>query len=86
MTQQFIAEVTHFYNKIGVAVLALQGEIHLGDTIHIQGHTTDFQQAIGSLQIDHQRVEKAGPGDDVAVRVFNRVRPGDRVYRVPERN
>lgn len=77
-----IGEITHFYNKISVGVLALTDTIRLGDTICILGHITDFQQKVSSLQIEHHPVEEAGPGDDVALKVNERVRKGDKVFKV----
>ncbi len=82
MAEVRIGEIRHFYNKIGVGVLALEGPLGLDDTIHILGHTTDFQQQVLSLQIEHQAVEQAGPGDDVALKVVQRVRRGDRVFKI----
>jgi putative protease len=79
-----IGKVTHYYNRIEVAVLALTGELKVGDKIHIQGHTTDFEQLVSSMEIEHQKVEAAGPGDDVALKVADRVRKGDTVYRVED--
>lgn len=82
MEYQAVAHVTHYYSKIGVAVLALSDAITIGDAIHIAGHTTDFCQMIKSMQIDHHPVTVARPGDDVALKVLDRVRVGDRVFRV----
>jgi len=82
MADRQIGEITHCYDKISVGVLALTDTIRLGDTIHILGHTTDFQQQVVSLQVDHKEVETAGPGDDVALKVDERVREGDKVFRV----
>ena len=80
----YIGEVTHFYNRISVAVLDLAETIRLGDEVHILGHTTDFRQQITSLQIEHQSVEEAGPGQDVAMLVEERVRNGDKVFKIAE--
>ncbi len=77
-----IGEVTHFFDKIGVAVLALTDTLRVGDTVHILGHSTDFHQKITSLQIEHQAVEEAGPGQDVATKVSQRVRPRDAVFKI----
>jgi translation elongation factor EF-1alpha len=77
-----VAEVTHFFKKIGVAVLVLSDELAVGDLIHIVGHTTDFCQTVKSLQIDHHPISSAHPGDNVALRVTDRVRAGDQVFRV----
>ncbi|GMQ79156.1 MAG: hypothetical protein BMS9Abin02_1715 [Anaerolineae bacterium] len=81
MDEILIGEVSHYFNKIGVAVLNLSGEIVVGDKIHVTGYTTDFYQEITSLQIEHQGVNEAHPGDDVALKVIERVRHGDRVFK-----
>jgi selenocysteine-specific translation elongation factor len=83
MDEIFIGEVTHYFNKIGVAVLNLSGEIRVGDEIHVTGYTTDFHQEVTSLQIEHQDVDEAHPGDDVALKVIERVRHGDQVFKTP---
>jgi putative protease len=82
--REVIGKVTHYFGRIGVAVLELSGDLKVGDSIHILGHTTDFLQVVSSMQIDHKRVESVGPGDDVALKVANIVRKGDTVYRAPE--
>ncbi|HSM57856.1 MAG TPA: hypothetical protein VK879_17010 [Candidatus Sulfomarinibacteraceae bacterium] len=77
-----IGQVTHYYNRIGVAVLDLTDRVRLGDRLHICGHTTDFYQVVSSLQINHRPVEEAAPGDDVALKVAARVRPGDEIFKL----
>lgn len=79
-----IGEVTHYFNKIGVAVLDLGADLKLGDWVHFLGHSTDFEQRVNSMQIEHENIEAAEAGDDVAVKVIDRVRPGDGVFRVAE--
>jgi translation elongation factor EF-1alpha len=79
-----IGKVTHYFDRIGIAVLTLSGELKVGDSIHILGHTTDFEQAVGSMEIDHKKVQSVGPGDDVALKVAEPVREGDEVYRALE--
>lgn len=79
-----IGKVTHYYNRIGVAVLDVKGELNTGDTVHIRGANTDFTQEIASLEIDHQKVETVAPGSEVALKVNQRVRKGDLVYKVTE--
>ncbi|MDH5607779.1 MAG: hypothetical protein OEY93_12940 [Anaerolineae bacterium] len=80
-----IGTVTHYFSKISVAVLCLSEDLNLGDQIHIQGHTTDLIQTIGSMEVEHDKVETACPGMDVAIRVADRVRAGDIVFRVAEK-
>ncbi len=77
-----IGQVTHYYNKISVAVLALTGTLRVGDTVHVLGRTTDLQQEVTSLQIEHQAVDEAGPEHEVALGVERRVRPRDKVFKI----
>jgi translation elongation factor EF-1alpha len=77
-----VGKVTHYFGGIGVAVLALSGDLKVGDSIHILGHTTDFEQVVSSMQIEHKNVQAVGRGDDVALKVVGIVRQGDTVYRV----
>lgn len=79
-----IGKVVHYYKRIGVAVLALEEELKMGDKILFLGFTTEFSQPVGSMEIDHQKVQKVGPGQEVAVKVIKRVRKGDTVFRVSE--
>lgn len=77
-----IGEVTHFYPKPSAAVLKLVAPIQVGDEIHILGHTTDISQPVTSLQINHVEVDRAKPGEDVAVLVDDAVREGDEVFKI----
>lgn len=79
-----IGRVTHFYSHICVAVVRLNESLKLGDKIHILGHTTDFTQRIGSMEIEHHPVVWVKPGDDVAIKVIGPVREHDVIYRVVE--
>lgn len=83
--EEKVGTVTGYYAKIGVAAIRLaDGELRLGDQIRIRGHTTDFTQPVESLQIEHRSVEQAGRGSEVAVKVRERVRLHDQVFRVRE--
>lgn len=75
-----IGEVTHFFGKISVAVLNLSNDLKVGDSVHFLGRNTDFQQEIQSMQVEHQEVTEVSAGDDVAVKVSQRVRKGDSVF------
>jgi translation elongation factor EF-1alpha len=77
-----IGKVTHYFSKIGVGVIELRGELKVGDTIKIKGATTDFEQLVESMQIEGKPVERAGPGDSVGLKLKERVREGDIVYRL----
>ena len=77
-----IGEITHFYNRISVAVLALTDKLDSGEKIHILGHTTDFVQNVQSMEIEHKKVSSVGPGDEVALKVIEPVRKGDDIYKI----
>ena len=79
-----IGKVAHYYSHLGVAVLELDSELHLGDHVLFLGHTTELIQEVTSLEINHHKVQFAGPGQEIAVKVIDQVRTGDLVYRVAE--
>ena len=82
--EEEIGRVRDYFARIGVIGIDLTGKLKVGDTIHIQGHTTDITQLVESMQIEHDSVEQAGPGDSVGIKVPDRCRAGDHVYRVVE--
>ncbi len=85
MEETAIGKVEKFFGKIGVAAIKItNGELKVGDTIKIKGHSTDFQQTVDSMQVEHQTVQKAGVGDDVGIRVKEKVHENDKVYLVRE--
>jgi len=84
MKEDRIGIVNHYFSKIGVASVDLEGELAVGDIIHIKGHTTDFAQKIESMQIENKNVEHAKKGDDVAIKVKETARKHDIVYKVVE--
>jgi len=82
MPETLIGKVTHYFGKIGVAVVKLTAPLSLGDTVHFRGTSTDFTQTVDSMQIEHQPVQEAKAGEEVAIKVGARVREGDEVYKV----
>jgi len=81
MNETRIGTVTHYYNHLEVAgVTITDGELHTGDKIHVKGHTSDFEQEVGSMQIDHAAVEVAKPGDQIGLTVIDHAREHDTVY------
>jgi len=76
-----IGNVTNFYSKISVAVVQLTAPVNVGDKILIKGDTTNFEQAIESMQIEHQNIPRAEAGQSIGLKVNDRVRPGDIVYK-----
>ena len=84
MVEKYIGKVTHFFPKIGVAGLELDCSLVKGDRIHINGHTTDLEQIVKSMEIAHSKIERAQPGQTVAIRVVDKVRENDSIYLVTE--
>ncbi len=83
--EEEIGRITHYFSKINVGVLELtKGNIHIGDTLHIKGHTTDYYQKIQSMQVEHAPVESAEEGMQVGLKVEASVREGDLVFKVSE--
>ena len=85
MVEEKIGIVEHFFTNVSVAAIKItNGELKIGDTIHFVGAHTDFKQKINSMQIDRNPVESVKTGDDVGIKVKDRVREHDVVYKVPE--
>lgn len=76
-----IGRITHFFTKISVAVIELIAPLAVGDTIMIKGPTTDFEQVVESMQIEHNNVQRAEAGQSIGLRVAQRVRENDMVYK-----
>jgi putative protease len=80
-----IGRVADYFAKIGVVAIEVTAEgIKVGDTLHFHGHTTDFTESIKSMQIEHDSVEEAGVGANVGIKVKERVRTHDKVFKVIE--
>lgn len=77
-----VGEITHYYSKIGVGIVKLNDALKLGDKIKIKGHSTEFEQNVDSMQIDHEEVEEAKPGDVIGFKVNDKVREGDELFKV----
>ncbi len=83
MGETEIGRVTHYFSKIGVAALEItSGELKVGDTIHIKGHTSDFTTTIESMQIEHDQVPVAKVGDSIGIKVPEHTRQHDQVFVV----
>ena len=82
MEEKKVGEVTHYWGKLGVAGIKLTDTLSVGDTIRILGTTTDFEQTVGSMQIEHQNVETAKKGQEVGLKIKEKIRAGDTVYKV----
>ena len=82
MPEERVGIVKDYFAHIGVAGIDLEGTLRVGDTVHIVGHTTDLEQTIDSLQIEHAQVDEAKKGDAIGIKVKDRCRGGDVVYKV----
>jgi translation elongation factor EF-1alpha len=78
-----IAHIQDYFADIGVAALKITDEgLRLGDVLHVVGHTTDLIQEVSSIQKDHEQCKRADIGDTVGIKVLERVREHDKVYKV----
>jgi translation initiation factor IF-2 len=83
MAEEEIGRISHYFSKAGVAAIEItQGSLAVGDTIHVKGHTSDFTQKVDSMQIEHQPVQKAVPGQSIGIKVAQHAREHDVVYKV----
>jgi putative protease len=81
--EQKIGVVTHYFGKIGVTIIKIEeGELKVGDTIHIKGHTSDFTQKIESMELEHKVIQEGKVGDSVGLKVSEHAREGDVAYKV----
>lgn len=83
--KKLVGEVTHYFQKIGVAVVSLSDELCKGDRISVEGATTSFEQTVESMEIEKKKVERASAGQSIGLKVKERVRPGDKVFKEIER-
>jgi putative protease len=77
-----VGRVTHFFPRISVAVVELKAPLKVGDRIMIRGATTNLEQTVESMQIEHQSVQEAQPGQSIGLKVKDRVREKDIVYKI----
>ncbi len=79
---KLIGKISHYFSKIEVAVIDLDSALKTGDTLRIVGGEVDFNQVVDSMEIDRKKVEKAGKGDAVGMKVSQKVREGYKVYKI----
>jgi putative protease len=79
---QHVGIVTHYFDRIRVAVVLLDGELYLDDWILVHGPHTEFEQRVASMQIQHEAIDKGEPGEEVAIKVDDIVREGDEIYLI----
>ena len=76
-----VGRVTHYFPRIGVAVVALSDDLKLGESIRFSGAQTDFTQKVASMQIEHKSIASAGTGQEIGLKVDRDVKVGDRVLK-----
>lgn len=81
MAEQEIGRITNYFSKIGVAVIELTAPVQLGDEIHVVGGERDFSQTVDSMQVEHQPIEEGQAGQEIALMLDQKARPGDIVYK-----
>jgi putative protease len=82
MEEILAGTVSHYFAQPQVGALKLETELRIGDLLRFRGQTTEFEQKVSSMQIDHEPVEEASPGSEVGIKVLERVRKGDQVYKI----
>ena len=82
MARKLAGKITHYFPKVGVAVLALNSELSVGDLIEIEKEGSVVKQEVKSMQIDHKAIQKAKKGTEIGLKVYNDVKPGSLVYIV----
>lgn len=80
MADKKIGTITHFFDKIGVGIFKLNGNLKVGDKVRIQGGTTNFEQEITEIQLEHKSIPEAKKGQEVGVKVNEKVREGDDIF------
>lgn len=85
MAEEQVGVIVKFFSKPSVAALEVtNGSFQVGDVLRYKGHTTDFEEEVKSMEIDNQKVDKVKAGDLVGIKVKERVRENDKVYKLVE--
>lgn len=82
MSGKRVGEVTHFFDRINVAVIMLSNTLHKGDSIHFLGHGSDFMQEVASMQIEHESIDEALKGQEIAIKVTKPVKKHTSVFLI----
>ncbi|MFH1453216.1 MAG: EF-Tu/IF-2/RF-3 family GTPase [Armatimonadota bacterium] len=83
MEEKYIGSIAHYFSHLSVAAMTIEeGELKVGDKVHIKGHTTDLITTIESLETEHHKLDTAKPGDDIGFKVPDHVREHDKVYKI----
>ncbi len=77
-----VGKIIHYYDKIGVAVVELEDDLRVGETIKISGHGNEFVQSVSSMQIEHENIQEAKKGQTIGLKVDQEVKEGDEIYKI----
>ena len=80
--KKLIGKISHYFSKIGVAVIDLTDTLKVGDEISVEGVETNLRQKVDSMEIEHEKVEEAKAGESIGLKVMDKVRENDNVYKV----
>jgi selenocysteine-specific translation elongation factor len=79
-----VGRVVDYFARIGVAGIDMTGSLKVGDKVRVRGHTSDLELVVESIQVEHAQVEEVKAGDKIGIKVGERCRRGDRVYRLSD--
>jgi len=82
MPEKEIGIIEHYYGHISVGIIKLADGLKVGEQIHVKGGSSDFTQIVSSMQIEHVNLSEAKVGDAIGIKIEQKVRPGDKVYKV----
>lgn len=80
--EKLIGEITHYFGHIGVGIILLNDELRVGDKIRIKGVSSEFEQTVDSMQVDHKEITMAKAGDEVGLKMGQKVRDGEQVFKI----
>lgn len=80
--KKLVGKISHYFSKIGVAVIDLTDTLEVGDEISIEGVITNLRQRIDSIEVEHKKIDKAKAGDSIGLKVMDKVREKDNVYKI----
>ena len=85
MKENYIGSISNYFSNIAVATFEIEsGKLKVGDTVHIKGYTTDITETVCSIQTEHEMIETAKKGDDIGIKVSQKVRGGDKVFVIAD--
>jgi hypothetical protein len=76
-----VGHITHFFSKISVAVLELTAPLSVGDRILVKGPSTDFEQVVDSMQVEHKNIQRAEAGQSIGLKMAQQTKERDVVYK-----